>query len=641
MEPGRIRVYESRPEGEIGRQEVQDASLSIRVFLGPRMKTWSLMGLWAVFAAGPLLASEWRFCPSDNLHFARPEADDSGWERVAVGHRWRMGQTWAWLRTKVKIPPKINGHPTAGEPMGLLISAGEGGEIYVDGELQARYDNDHPGLALLAERAVPGQEVTVAVRVFGPVSGEGEVRFNQADLVRLDRRRVQEPLLLRVDVAQGLGPLPRPWAGISQGGTMADYQPATAAKLRALRPRWFRMDNVLTFALRQDERGNLVYDWTDFDRRVDFIFATGAEPVLCLSYMPIPLDAVPDPDRHSAPKDYAAWEELCYRAARRCRERGRRVKYWEVWNEANAGWLKPGPGEGHLEAYLKLYEASARGVKRADPEAWIGGPGNASGPWERSPERAYCVKGETFMRGLIRHCAETGTPLDFITWHEYFHPPEVFRDEMEQTREYLAEYPKVQAQVKEFLVTEWNFAWWHDWAQDHELGAAWAANCVLRAAIPAGIDGLCFFYAKDGDRNFRGSWGMLLGDNRPKPAYNAQRLFALLAPERVALEGQDGEVTGLASTDPATGRTTVLLLNYRDRYPVRRKVRLTVQNLPPTLRGGQMRRYLVDATHSNVFSDWNRAELEVVETKALPAAEEVTWEIALRPNALTLWELEG
>ena len=65
-----------------------------------------------------------------------------------------------------------------------------------------------------------------------------------------------------------------------------------------------------------------------------------------------------------------------------------------------------------LEAYLQLYETSARAVRAADPDARVGGPANASGPWNRSEERGYCARGEDYMVGLVRRCAERDLPLD-------------------------------------------------------------------------------------------------------------------------------------------------------------------------------------------------------------------------------------
>ncbi len=157
--------------------------------------------------------------------------------------------------------------------------------------------------------------------------------------------------------------------------------------------------------------------------------------------------------------------------------------------------------------------------------------------------------------------------------------------------------------------------------------------------IPGGIDKTCFFLAKDGDESFRGSWAMLMGGNKPKPSANVCRMFNMLAPERINLEGEDGEITGIASRDAETGKVTVLLVNYADRYGVRRDIALSVANLPAKLRGGTCRRYLVDKDHSNVWANRDRADLEMVETVPIPASSTFEAAFRLEANAVTLFDL--
>ena len=185
------------------------------------------------------------------------------------------------------------------------------------------------------------------------------------------------------------------------------------------------------------------------------------------------------------PKDYAAWEELCFQAAQHSLQRGKRVPFWEVWNEVNTGWLKPGPEDTgsdafkqlyttalgqeeknpdvvrRFEAYCKLYRATARGVRRADPQAKIGGPALASGPFENS-EFGHCQHGKGFARGLMLWCQQEKLPLDFVSWHEYFQPPETIVKEADAFRAYLADFPDLKRTVTSFMITEWNEAWWAD-----------------------------------------------------------------------------------------------------------------------------------------------------------------------------------
>ncbi len=590
---------------------------------------------------------------------AKPPGELVEAKAIEPGAEWVNDEKFRWMRGEVEIPEMIEGKRTAGEVVGMRLSCGDGGEVWVGGELRVRYDNDHPALVVLTERAEPGKRVRVDVQVYGKVQG-GD-RFGEAGLVIIERERVMEPLKVTVEGFRTTGRVPDGLIGLSQGGGMADYEDATAAVLKEGGFRWFRMDNVLTNALKDDGHGGMEYDWSDLDRRVDFVAKAGAVPILAASYMPQVLDAVPDNERHSAPKDYGAWEELCFRAAARCRERGKRVPFWEVWNEANSGWIKPGPEDTgserfrkiyekalgkpeekaeivrRFEAYCKVYRATAKGVLRGDPEALVGGPALASGPFETS-ERGHCNRGRGFSRGLMQWCREEKLPLDFMSWHEYLQGPEVFAAEVAEFRAALKEHPEIERGVKSFMVTEWNEAWWADRPQDHEVGAAWAANTVTRAFLPHGIDRPCFFYVKQGDQRFRGDYAMLLKDNTPKPSYHVCRMFNGLAGQWLRVGGTDGEVSAVAAWDAKRERLAVVLVNFADRYNVARRVKLVVAAVPVALTGGRWREWRVDATHANAWHDMNGAGLAVTREGSV-GGEEMVWEGRLEANSVTLVEL--
>src|SRR5256714_11831821 len=124
---------------------------------------------------------------------------------------------------------------------------------------------------------------------------QGSGKLDEATMVLLPDDQVK-PATITVDAGATLAAVPNGLIGLSQGGGMSDYDDATAAKLKAGGFKWFRMDNVLTGALKKDERGHFVYDWRDFDKRVDFIKKIGADPIFAVSYMPQVLDAVPNND---------------------------------------------------------------------------------------------------------------------------------------------------------------------------------------------------------------------------------------------------------------------------------------------------------------------------------------------------------
>lgn len=611
------------------------------------------------FASNRVLA-DWRIGPPRGERTSIGDGMVADARDIRVGDEISDANQFHWIVGDLHIPEEIDGQSTRGRPVGLRINCGDGGEVYVAGKFQSRFDNDHPALAVVSEKAVPGATARVHIQVYGQVQGGN--KFEEAAWTLLEPERVLEPLQIRVNADKKLTAVPNGLIGLSQGGGMADYEDATAAKLKAAGFKWFRMDNILTNALKKNEAGEPTYDWTDFDRRLDFIVKKmEAEPIFAVSYMPIVLDAVENHDRQSAPRDYGIWEELCYRAAARAIERGVRVPSWEVWNEANTGWIKPGPQDAgtdafrklyekalgktgvdqdivrRFEAYAKLYRATARGVLRADPEAKVGGPALASGPFEQS-EYGFCANGRGFARGLMAWCEQEKLPLDFVSWHEYFHPADIIAKEAEAFREYLKDYPGVAKQVKSFMITEWNEAWWANRPMDHEIGAAYCGDCVIRAFIPHKVDRPCFFYVKQNDMNFRGDFSMIMQGNVPKPAYHMARIFNSLAGRYVEVDGADGDVCAVAAWDAKAKRLAIVLVNFNYRYALRRHVRLAIDRLPAELTSGKFVQWTVDGTHSNVFNNRDRAELEQTNSGPL-AGTKFSLDTTLEANSVTLLEL--
>jgi hypothetical protein len=389
--------------------------------------------------------------------------------------------------------------------------------------------------------------------------------------------------------------------------------------------------------------------------------AIGAEPIIAASYMPQVFDAVKDDERHSAPKDYGAWEEMCARAAKHARERGTPVKYWEVWNETNAGWLKPGPSDTgseafvelvkqasgkepkdkelvrRFEAYCKLYRATALGARRGDPNAKVGGPALASGPYDEGGAGPG-VHGRTFARGLMLYCDREHLPLDFLSWHEYFQDANVIAGQARTFREMASEIPSLRGRDLPLFVTEWNEAWWPDRPHDNEIGGAWCADGLIRCFIPQRAKP-CLFYAKQGDEGFRGDWGILMGpNNRPKPTYNVAKLFNELSGKWLAVEGGDGEISGVASLDAAKGTLRVIVVNFQPRYDVRRHVQIQLTGLPAAFQNAAVREWRVDPTHANAWNDPGKAELEPTRVDAAAGSP---IDRTLLPNSVLEIELTG
>ena len=108
------------------------------------------------------------------------------------------------------------------------------------------------------------------------------------------------------------------------------------------------------------------------------------------------------------------WGELVRRFTEHMVERYGKaeVATWnfEVWNEPDIGYWKGTP-----EEYFKLYDYSVAGVRKALPNAMVGGPA-VTGPGS--------ARASSFLQNFFNHCehdknAATGEaiPLDFVSFH--------------------------------------------------------------------------------------------------------------------------------------------------------------------------------------------------------------------------------
>ena len=143
--------------------------------------------------------------------------------------------------------------------------------------------------------------------------------------------------------------------------------------------------------------------------------------------MPKAMSIKPEPYQHSwspeakydaiytgwayPPKDYEKWSELVFQWTKHCLEKYGADElenwYWEVWNEPNIGYWRGTP-----EEFLKLHDYAIAGVRRAFPEARVGGADTAgSGGKFTRDFLQHCLRGTNFATG------QTGTPIDFVSFH--------------------------------------------------------------------------------------------------------------------------------------------------------------------------------------------------------------------------------
>jgi xylan 1,4-beta-xylosidase len=253
------------------------------------------------------------------------------------------------------------------------------------------------------------------------------------------------PVSIRIDAANQKGPLRPVWRFFGYDEPNFTYMKDGRKLLAELsqigqEPVFIRTHHLLTSgdgfpALKwgstglytEDPAGRAVYNWTIIDRIFDTYRELNLKPFVEIGFMPEALSTHPQdyPNNPPAekmvspglgfsypPKDYSKWSELCFQWARHCVERYGAAEVaqwrWEVWNEPNIFYWKATP-----EEYFKLYDFAVAGIRRALPDARVGGPHTAGGA------------GGEFLHNFLTHClhgtnyatGQVGAPLDFIAFH--------------------------------------------------------------------------------------------------------------------------------------------------------------------------------------------------------------------------------
>ena len=426
---------------------------------------------------------------------------------------------------------------------------------------------------------------------------------------------------------------------------------------------YFRAHNLLTSGdgtpalkwgstnvYRQDVSGAPIYDWTILDRIFDTYLAHGVRPYVEIGFMPEALSIKPEPYQHKwnpqlkyqeiytgwayPPRDYERWGELVYQWVRHCVDRYGasevRSWYWETWNEANIAYWQGTPQE-----FFKLHDYAIDAVRRALPDARVGGPDTA-GP------------GGQFMRDFLEHClrgtnyadGEKGTPLDFVSFHAKGRPDYVdghvrmgmsyqLRD-IDRGFETIASYPELKgipvvigecdpegcaACQGEQLgyrngtmyssYTAASFARIMDLADKHQVN--------LRGA-------LTWAFEFEGQPYFAG-FRSLATNGIDKPVLNVFRMFSKMSGQRlpvhsssaVALDAmlktgvrEKADVSALAALDK--NKLTVMLWHYHDEDVPgpRAAVELKLGGLPIQSGVLELTHYRIDQSHCNAYSLWRK-----------------------------------
>jgi xylan 1,4-beta-xylosidase len=483
------------------------------------------------------------------------------------------------------------------------------------------------------------------------------------------------PVTIRVDAARPLGPLVPIWrffgADEPNYATMKDGRKLISA-LGELRPQqvYFRTHNLLntgdgtpalkwgsTNAYTEDAQGRPVYDWAGIDRIFQTYLDRGVRPYVEVGFMPKALSSRPDPYQHEwrpglpygeiytgwawPPADFAKWEELVYRWVAHSVERFGRAEvatwYFETWNEANIGYWKGTP-----EEFLKLHDGAVAAVRRALPEARVGGPDMAGS----DPK---------FLRAFLDHCRDKATPLDFVSFHAKGSPSYVDGHVrmgiaaqlagIDQGFATIASYPELRRTP--IVIGESDpegcaacqgpqLAYRNGTMYSSYTAASFARKHALARKHGVALAGALTWAFEFEDQPYFAGFRALATNGVGLAVLNVFRMFSKMGGDQVATassaevpldaivaQGVRGapDVGALASREP--GRVSVMAWHYHDDDVPGpdAAVSLAIEGLPAAVREATLTHYRIDEDHSNPYGAWKRMGSPIAPTR--PQYEEL------------------
>ncbi len=440
----------------------------------------------------------------------------------------------------------------------------------------------------------------------------------QRSQVRIDLRHPGSPLEIN-HMALGQG-------GLSPDTIWAERMP----EIRALHPRMIRLFVQEYFdVLPEAGRTN----WKILDQSVDLILRTGATPLMSIDIKPKILfpsvnDAITDPN------DYAAWEDLIAAMVKHYKERSSQSFYWEVANEPDIGENGGCPYLFTPEGYVRYYTHTVAAIRRADPNAKVGGPALAD------PE-------SPILPALLGAAQDSDLPLDFISWHIYNNDPLAIRATIDRKKQLLQKFPKLRPET---VLDEWNMSLGRP-VTDPRFQPIFLAETIWQMK-DAGLDYSCYYHIRDyhvepqifnaffsqkGAAAMAQWWnlkpqydGLFDYQNHTRPAYFAFTLLAHLTGKRLPLESSMKAVHGFASHDDYYGNSYVVLWNYADK-----PVELTL-HFDGVGTASRINSWVLDATAA---SDDQNVRLRPSATRSIEAGDARITTV-LGPWQIAFWSLE-
>lgn len=375
--------------------------------------------------------------------------------------------------------------------------------------------------------------------------------------------------------ATPVGPLPDAWRHCIGTGRLnlalrADYRESLAHVQRDIGFRHIRGHGLLSDDMgvlrpwSHDGASGLRQSFTYVDQVHDAFLSLGIRPFVELGFMPSALASGDDTvfwwkGNITPPSSHDDWADLVTGLVRHLVDRYGvdEVRQWpiEVWNEPN---LPQFWKDADRDAYLRLYEVTARAVKDVDASLQVGGPAISPGADEWWRPFADFVTGRDVPCDFLSVHAYASGPAQRVPFASYqtLKPPQDLLDQFATPRRLLAGDPLADLPVH---VTEFNTSYCPD-NPIHDT----AYNAAYLAPVLAGggdlVDSFSYWTFCDVFEEawiptsfFHGGFGLLTHRQVPKPTYHLYAFMARMGrhvlargADHLVCADDDGRVTVLA-----------------------------------------------------------------------------------------------
>ena len=412
--------------------------------------------------------------------------------------------------------------------------------------------------------------------------------------------------------------------------------------------KYVRIYSMFEDMVSRNESGELEYDFSLNDSRIDYMIEKGFKLLICCNFMPKAIAKDPnlmsEAKRYkgkklyfSKPADYNDWQEVVYNYVKHLVERYGMEEvsswYFHCWNEpdhcywlSDASFYDEVEQERKLQEYLKLYDHFAAAIMRVSEQIKFGGPSIAAGP------------DSIFFEAFIKHTREgvnhvtgkIGTRIDFVSLHTYsIHPvrfqyglyPSV-QSMLDKTYAYYNIMKKYAYEDLEIIIDEWDASCCGfknkydypelDYYRNSEYHAAFYAKMVhdyikelYEKRIPVSKMMICLSGQHDLTEDFMGYRNFFTLNHFPKAIYNGYVLMAKLADLLIAYELEDPDKNiGIIPTADESGNYKILIYymheDINENLP-NKKIRIKITGLQADYK---VTHYRIDHNTSNSYRKW-------------------------------------